>query len=242
MCEQELLCADDGGVELQRRGFLKLSLLSLLHLSLGRPLAADPMPPSQGWDALLREWMADAETAVRSEGSQAEESYLLRAQQRVLGLPADLGLNDEARPTAILGGASFELLHRERPMLALRFRLQPGAALPIHDHQYQNGVMKILGGDLEMRSFDALEGGASPSATAFAVRETARRRLMPGDVASLSRHRNNIHGLVAGEEGATVLDIFTHYRPDAHSRRLAIDNAPLDAEEPVYWARVLGRF
>ena len=53
---------------------------------------------------------------------------------------------------------------------------------------------------------------------------------------ALGRNRENIHDLVAGKNGARVLDVFTFFAKNATSRYLDVEKKPRDAEARIYEA------
>ena len=70
------------------------------------------------------------------------------------------------------------------------------------------------------------------------LRETVDALLLPGRFSTLSSTRDNLHELVAGPEGARVLDIFTYLRKPAGSRYLDfVGEAPVDVARRLYRAR-----
>ena len=237
MCERELLAGVDG-VHLERRELLRLSFWGLAGLCVGGPrtLAASS-GMSTTWEGWIEEAHRRAERIVQ-QSAAAEERYLidLAASLRRLDSGPD---EDPERLRSRMGDVDFELLYRERPVLALQFRMPPGASLPYHDHQHQNGVMKIVSGGLTLQSFEPV-GEMPPRGETFLVEKTADRRLGAGEVAFLGRQRDNIHGLTAGPGGAVVLDFFTNYRPEAHSNLLHIGEQARESERGRHPARIIG--
>ena len=63
--------------------------------------------------------------------------------------------------------------------------------------------------------------------------------ILPGRFSSLGTTRENVHDLVAGPEGAVVLDVFT-FLPNAQgSHFMDVAETPRDAERKIYdasWA------
>ncbi|MEM8932351.1 MAG: hypothetical protein AAGE94_14310, partial [Acidobacteriota bacterium] len=199
MCDRELLAVTDGSLQLERREMLRLSMAGLAGLCLGLPVtAAADGAPSLDWARLLDRLGDDARDLMRRDSPEVESVYLDRLAERLGDLGHDPGDRPGRRPTAERNGVRFELLHQERPLLALRFRMQPGAELPLHDHRAQNGVMKVLDGDVTLRTYEPVEAnseGAEPrSDGGFVVRSTGERRLATDGVAMLGRRRDNIHG------------------------------------------------
>ena len=92
--------------------------------------------------------------------------------------------------------------------------IEPGGVIPHHAHHNCNGVMRILDGELTSNNFDMVEQDVhgiviQPSMTAW---------LKAGRAITLSRYRDNIHEIIAGPEGARVLDVFTVMGEDFQCR------------------------
>ena len=77
---------------------------------------------------------------------------------------------------------------------------------------------------------------AQDSGKSFEVRETRDDLILPGRISTLGRSRDNVHDLVAGKDGARVLDVFTFFSKRAGSRSLDVAEKPRDAEARVYEA------
>ena len=63
--------------------------------------------------------------------------------------------------------------------------------------------------------------------------------ILPGRFSTLGRTRENVHDLVAGPDGARVLDAFTYFKRGARSYFMQVDADPRDAEQRIYdasWA------
>lgn len=61
-------------------------------------------------------------------------------------------------------------------------------------------------------------------------------RLHPHMSSTLTRDRDNIHHVEAGEKGCLLLDFFTHVRPEARSYELDWDTSPADAQKKIFKA------
>ncbi len=127
---------------------------------------------------------------------------------------------------------------------AIQIGFQPGAKISLHDHLNYSGVILCVAGEMHARNFDVFEevesNGAVEAATGREVilRETVDALLLPGRFSTLSSTRDNLHELVAGPEGARVLDIFTYLRKPAGSRYLDfVGKVPVDAARRLYRAR-----
>ena len=68
----------------------------------------------------------------------------------------------------------------------------------------------------------------------FLIRQSADVVLRPRQLSTLTRDRDNIHHVEAGDEGATLVDFFTHFSPKARSYGLEWDGKPYDEENKLY--------
>lgn len=172
-----------------------------------------------------------------------EDAYLFRLASLLAELPAH-----PADPFESGGGPI--AFHSEgvqkagdaegQAVRAVQIGFEPGARISLHDHHNYSGVILCVGGEIHARNFDVIEtpGQENESGEEVLVRETMDALLMPGRFSNLSSTRDNLHELVAGPEGARVLDIFTYLKRPAGSRYLDfVGEAPVDAERRLYRAR-----
>ncbi len=132
------------------------------------------------------------------------------------------------------------------PVVMYQIRMEPGAIISLHDHRHYNGVLVVTEGDVRVRNFDlvdpqgnAISVVASETDTPqkeVLIRETKDQRLMKKQSSTLTRDRDNIHQVEAGENGCLLLDFFTHFRPEARSYELDWDATPVDAEKKIFKA------
>lgn len=234
------------GVTVERRGFLWLSAAAVAACLGSAPrLAAqqrqDPTPPADGkldHAAFLAELLPQARRLVASGGvasaGRDEETYLLAVSAALLRL---------REPQAPVRDAmrDFRQQHQrdgERfPLGFAAMRLQPGRGFEAHDHLDYNGVILGVEGEVRIRNFDFCgEVPAIDSGKSFEIRETRDDLILPGRLSTLGQRRENVHELVAGPEGALVLDLFTFFSPAAGSRYLDVAKSPRDAARRVYEA------
>jgi len=116
------------------------------------------------------------------------------------------------------GGESFRVLH---------WRLEPGASCRAHAHTYGNVVTIGLEGIARVRNFEVVGEPDYTFGGTFQVRQTVDQLLNPGSVNLVSLHRNYIHEITAGPDGARGLDITTPLkpRPDFGTPYLSIGKA-----------------
>lgn len=132
------------------------------------------------------------------------------------------------------------------PVVMYQIRMEPGAIISLHDHRHYNGVLVVTEGDVRVRNFDLVDPQGNAIAVAATetdtpqkdvlIRETKDQRLMKKQSSTLTRDRDNIHQVEAGEKGCLLLDFFTHFRPEARSYELEWDATPFDAEKKIYKA------
>jgi hypothetical protein len=108
---------------------------------------------------------------------------------------------------------------RRRPaVITHQIHVAPGGRIPLHDHRDFFGAIVAVAGDLEIRSFDIVEGGAHTAEVV--LQETNRAWLRPGRFSLLTRLRDNVHEFRAGSTGARVLDLFVWLDDAARSHDL----------------------
>jgi hypothetical protein len=146
-----------------------------------------------------------------------------------------------ADPSADLRQSMREFVQKNKkpnerfPLSAVSMRLRPGGGFSHHDHLNYNGVIMGLEGEVRIRNFDIQGKGPSPEAgKTFQIRETCDDLILPGRFSTLGVHRDNIHELVAGKDGARVLDVFTFFAKGATSRYLDVEKKPRDADLRIY--------
>jgi hypothetical protein len=231
------------GVTVRRRSVLWLSVAGVGALLAGRslpgqdPAGADPRATNGlSFAEFLREIFPLAQAQVR-EGATGEDTYLLSMASAMTRL-AEPGTGERAAMSAF---------RRDHPGAGGRFPigaavmdLKPGGGFEPHDHRNYNGIILGLAGELRIRNFDILgDLPVPPKGITFQIRETRNDLILPGRFSMLGRRAENVHELVAGPQGARVLDLFTFYGTAAQSHYLTVDATPKDAERRVYdaaWA------
>lgn len=223
------------GVFVERRHLLQSSLATLLALSLGFPKAAsagrEMSTTRLSLDSFVEEVVPMAEALIQSRRAE-EENYLLWLSRLAarLRLPAKAGAHSDDE----INTAS---LFYDFPFAIVRLRLKPRAVIAHHDHRDYNGVLRVIRGQVQVRSFAMLGADRNPlRGKTFLIRETNSRHLFPEQCSSLSTTRDNIHCVRAGEEGAELLDFFTFFRKQGQSFYLDVDETPRDAKLRTYEA------
>ena len=242
---EELDAANEAedGVVVERRSILWLSAAAIGSLFVGTsPLRAQdpqPAPAAQQDDGKLThaEFLAqlypEAKRLIDSKG-QDEEAYLLT-------IAAALSrLRDPKAPIRDAMREFSKRHHKEGqrfPIGVMAMQLEPGKGFSHHDHRNYNGVIMGIEGEARIRNYDFQGEVPEISSTkTFLIRETRNDLILPGRFSTLGRARENIHDLVAGKQGARLLDVFTFFEANATSRFLAVAAQPHDAEARTFEA------
>jgi len=177
-----------------------------------------------------------------SAGDPNETEYLAAIQK----LLARIKLEDPWKMIDTGNGSSMETYCWMPPIVLFRLRMEPGASLNLHDHRHYNGVLLCTEGEVQCRNFEYVTSDENPLDVAagevpakgadFFIRQTRNDRLVPRKLSTLTRDRDNLHTLVAGEKGCELVDLFTHFRPEARSYELDWDETPVDENQQLYRA------
>jgi hypothetical protein len=208
----------------------KLTLAQVLdeaHALAGRHVTGDPAGDPAGDEAWVH-----AATALLAQldelppdpfsiMSPAEQAFLAEhtwAFRRVHSAPAD----------------------RTRPaVITHQIHVAPNGTIPLHDHRDFFGAIVCADGEVEIRSFDVVDGGRDTETVT--LRETTRTWMLPGRYSLLTRARDNVHEFRAGPKGARVLDLFLWLSEAARSHDLAwLDDPAGSPRDRCYRARWTG--
>lgn len=236
------------GVVVERRIILKLGLLGAAGLALPglsgcrqtattEEATAPPLTLAQMTDILRPQ----ARTLIQAPVPD-EEAYLRQVAALMLRLVPQAPTAGQPR--------NYQLseVFNERPLVIYQIKLAPGASIPLHDHRHYNGVLMGLSGACRCRYFDIMPpagakgfdtaDGQPPTGADFLIRPTRDCTLAPGVTGHLSRTKNNLHELVAGPDGARMLDVFTFFRADGTSHWLEWRGKKpnADGDYAVRWA------
>ena len=236
--ERDVEIAD--GVVVERRSVLWLSVGAVASVLAGTsPVRGQDAPAKRSTNGgltfteLLEEIYPLSQRVVASKGED-EEAYLMMAAAALSRL---------ADPRAPLRDAMREFRQQNKkpgerfPLAAMSMRLKAGRGFPHHDHLNYNGVIMGVEGEVRIRNFDfPREVPPQDSTKTFHIRETRDDLILPGRFSTLGQRRENIHELVAGKDGARVIDVFTFFASGATSRYLDVEPKPLDAEARTYEA------
>ena len=153
---------------------------------------------------------------------EGEEAYLDIVGALLKRLDTDdlpeAGITDDD-----LSGTLFGLGFEDKYIGGIVIAMEPGAAIPLHDHRNHNGVILGVSGFCDTQYFDLVESpeGYDVGAPVF-LQRSDRVMIEAGAIGSLSRARNNVHELRAGREGCLMFDVFTYEREDAHSHPIRV--------------------
>jgi hypothetical protein len=235
------------GVVVERRSVLWLSAAAIASVLVGRaPLLGQvhcrnqelvsrnlPQAGELSFGEFLKLLYPEAQRLVASKGKD-EDAYLMTVAAAMSRLTSPRApIRDAMR--------AFSKANRKEgerfPIGVMAMKLKPGRGFSHHDHLDYNGVIMGLDGEVRIRNYD-FEGDppSLDSAKAFKVRQTRDDLILPGRLSTLGRKRENIHDLVAGKNGARVMDVFTFYSKKATSRYMDLSEQPIDAEARIYEA------
>ncbi len=232
------------GVTIARRRLLWLPVaFAGAALSQGAPaVAANSAFAPLSRDELGERWRAlgvelDLLTDEHDE-SLAAHVVALIARTPLAALPT----HGKARPAVgLAGGPSWQLL----PCMAIEFQMAPGAEIRLHNHPPSVVVSLCAEGEVRARHFE-LHGDAPPctqlDGQRFEVQETRSLLLRPGQTTSFTRRRDGMHGFVAGDAGARLIDFATFLSDDGETfSYVTLSDEPLDEERRIWEASWAGK-
>lgn len=130
------------------------------------------------------------------------------------------------------------------PIVLMQIKMAPKSVIHLHDHRHYNGVLLATAGAARCRNFDIVQpdgkrldiaaGEVPAKGEDFLIRQNADTVLRPPQLSTLTRDRDNIHHVEAGDEGATLVDFFTHFSPKARSYELAWDGKAYDEKKGLF--------
>ena len=239
----------------ERRHFLRGSLATVAALvalrATPKSLLAQTPIKSTGtagvdglaWDDFLKQSVPIAQQLIADPAFSVDE-YLYRIGSlatRLKEIPdSALGSYKTVEPR-VWFGPSF----RGSPFFIIQWRMEPGAALPPHNHP--NASVCTLGfeGEVRLRNFEII--GEAPdyaSKKTFRVRETRNEMISRGRINTLAPSRDNIHCFRVGKEGARGIDINTLHGKTNNFSFLDMSEQPIDSEKRIFeavWNPQLGQ-
>lgn len=241
------------GVVVQRRTILRLglsaaALAALGGLSLGgcasgsRARSGDPSGPvhaAASADEFIAAVIPQARALI-SAPAPDEEAYLAA----VTTLLARVEPPPPWRMSPTGRGWDIGSIAHYPPIVLMQIKMAPKSVIHLHDHRHYNGVLLATQGAARCRNFDIVQtdgrrlniaaGEVPAKGEDFLIRQNADTVLRPRQLSTLTRDRDNIHHVEAGDEGATLVDFFTHFSPRARSYELAWDGKPYDQAKGLF--------
>ena len=126
------------------------------------------------------------------------------------------------------------------PFFVLLWTLEAGAILPAHNHPNYSFCTLGIKGEVRIQNFETV--GAVPeyeSRQSFKVRKTQDQLLTPGRVNTLTRSRDYIHQLEAGNDYAMGIDIGILHTKDVGFSYLKVSDDTTGAITTAHWNKAL---
>ena len=190
------------------------ALLSLVALAGLAPATA--RAAAAGDDAALRRF-ADSLSALKPRESLdpvSQDAHVLAAAAAgvLLERLPEVGLTPIG---AFAPGAETGRVGRFGPCVVVRYRLQPHAVQPPHNHPHYSVATVGLAGEAVFEQFTP-DGPPPPfdSPAPFRLRKVSERSLSAGTAVTLAPERDNIHTFRAGPAGAEFFDIISLHGQD----------------------------
>lgn len=244
------------GVLLERRSLLRVSAaaiaagLSASCFAPSRERSATNAAPTPTQAAPLNdgsldvaEFLAEMHPRARrfiASGGEREEAYLMSIGELMARIQTASPETTNATVREYLG--EHPPTDGSMEIMVVMFRLEPGKGFTHHDHRDYNGVILGVEGEAHVTNYDILgDTPVPPKGETFQIRQTRDDLILPGRFSSLGRTRENVHELIAGPEGAVVLDVFTFLASGAGSHFMDVEPQPRDAERRIYDAASTNR-
>ena len=237
------------GVLLERRSLLRVSAAAIaagLSASCFAPsgsqssndaaLAPTPEVPRTDGSLDVAEFLAEMHPRAQryiASGGEREEAYLMTIGALMARLQTPTP--DQARSAVMGFMAEHPPVDGAMEIMLVMFQLEAGKGFTHHDHRDYNGVVLGVEGSAHVANYDILgDDLVPPKGTTFQIRQTRDDVLLPGRFSSLATTRENVHELIAGPDGATVLDVFTFLPTSEGSHFMDVEPVPRDAARRIY--------
>lgn len=203
------------GVIVERRCFLKTAAILLGAVTLPglAPLRVGAtQSPTLTMEEFLAEAVPVANALLENPSRVGQDHYLLQVASLAVRLgeveQPDFRETPAAGPGTWIGGSGMA-----KPVIALHWKMNPGASIRHHAHTYGNVVTLGLDGMTQIENFEVVGERDYDTSDTFQVRRTISQLLTPGSTNLVNLERNYIHGFRAGVDGARGLDITTRIHP-----------------------------
>ena len=234
----------EGGISIERRRLLWVPFA----LAGGALLQGTPLVAAGGaFEPLTHEQFAERWIALAKEllplSKEHDESYAAQLAGMLARVPISAlpRLENGNRGKGFVAGPSFFMA----PCVMVEFRMDPGATLRTHNHPPQIVLTLCADGEASYRHFE-LHGDAPPctkiDGAEFEVRETRAGVLLPGRTTAVTRARDGMHGFVAGDAGARLIDFTVSTTADIETfSYVELSEEPIDPDQRLYAAKWLGK-
>ena len=224
------------GVVVTRRRMLTTSIAAAGGLAFADTALARAPRDNELGDISLAELLEEALPLSRNligNSAANEDAYLFRVASLIARLSDKASsprgkIRSFRKENAKPGEGRF-------PLGVVQMKMKPGGRIPHHDHRDYNGIIVGVEGSLRIKNFDIVGGElVPPEGKTFQIRETLDASIIPGRYSMVGRQKNNIHDLVAGPEGAVVLDVFTFYKKNSRSFMMDVEPKARDADQGIF--------
>lgn len=90
-----------------------------------------------------------------------------------------------------------------------RFRLNAGSILPLHDHPERTGLICVLKGKCQLKSYDI----DHTDDDFYYLKQKTNKAMHESEISYLTESENNLHSILALED-SLIYDVFTPPYPD----------------------------
>jgi predicted metal-dependent enzyme (double-stranded beta helix superfamily) len=205
-----------------RRQLLTFSIGAFLQLRQNLRAVCADVPRTSGKTIDFDAFLEQMDKMARSQYQLPwhEEEYVKSVEKLVSALRLDDShlARELARNTRYpLKGPQMSFLEQRVSFQISLITLNQGQIIPLHDHPDMTGVMTCIVGKLDTARFDFVSH-LTPARSL--IRSLGSIPIAPGEIASLTSRRSNIHS-VRAQQFSQIIDIFT---PPYDESRIARTN------------------
>lgn len=237
------------GVTISRRQLLFVSSLALVWIAMpsalrAQSLASRDKATGERIEVVMAEVKRLADALIADPDNADEETYLKALAKLVerMRLPGEPWNGWTETPWRW----AMDAVWYSPPVILYQLKFEPDAIINLHDHRHYNGLLLGMEGEIEVRNFDFVpdpsrkldlrRGVVPPVGEEFLIRQTAKQTLLPGQISTLTRDRDNLHVVKAGPKGGVCLDLFTHFNRQARSYEMEWDDKPVSGSTDTFRA------